>query len=70
MPAPRQSPLLPSLWEGLASKLGEVYPVALGEITNFIPFRAASADIAELERIRASKSGGWGEVGTPGLPGQ
>lgn len=34
--------------------------MGLGEITNFIPFWAASADAAKLGRIRASKSGGWG----------
>lgn len=71
MPAPALSPLLPSLWEGLASKLGEVYPVGLGKITNFSPFWAVSTDKTELGRNRPSKNGGrWGAAGTPGLPGQ
>lgn len=70
MPAPPQSPLLPSLREGPAAKLGEVYPMGLEEITNFSPFWAASADRAKPGRIRPSESGGWGAVGTPGLPGQ
>lgn len=65
MPAPSQSALLPSLWEGLASKLGEVYSVGLGEITNFSPFWALSTDRTELGRIRPSKSGGWGDRGDP-----
>lgn len=50
MPAPPQSPLLPSLREGPAAKLGEVYPMGLGEITNFSPFWAASADKARKDQ--------------------
>lgn len=57
MPASPQSPLLPSLWERHPN-WGNVYPVGLGEITNFTTFWAASTDRAELGRIGPSKCGG------------